>query len=310
MLRCFADIRVNEYIVGEGPPTLTVVVTSWYASEVQTEEDAAVAAAETLLIFGGTSGQLLVTGGIEAREKIMFIGPESDYAIEAFKVRDAWDLVRIDDGSFMVHHPWRSHWLGEDESAYRSKMFRSKVEWTLDAFKKEAVAAHNARNEKYDGRIADGTQYPRVIANASNLHKHYVETGAVNHPEGPPAREFPPACGLAVRDHPGIYLTLLRECSTLLEFKDELRGTATLNWSVDTPIANWDGVRIVGGQVMSLLLEDRGLDGTIPAGLWRKLGGLFELRLSGNNLTGCIPPELKRVATNDLDDLGLPDCAG
>ena len=39
------------------------------------------------------------------------------------------------------------------------------------------------------------------------------------------------------------------------------------------------------------------------------LAGLQSLRLSGNpSLSGCVPPALRDVATNDLADLALPDC--
>ena len=38
--------------------------------------------------------------------------------------------------------------------------------------------------------------------------------------------------------------------------------------------------------------------------------GLVTLHLGGNGLVGCVSPELAEVESNDLDDLGLPPCAG
>ena len=119
----------------------------------------------------------------------------------------------------------------------------------------------------------------------------------------------PPACGLAVPSHadnPG----LVRDCETLLAVRDTLRGTGALNWSVDTTITDWDGVTVEGtpGRVTRLSLPSKSLTGTIPAGLGRL--DLTTLKLAGNSLTGCIPPALREFATNDLDDLGLPDCTG
>ena len=57
-----------------------------------------------------------------------------------------------------------------------------------------------------------------------------------------------------------------------------------------------------------LLLTDNQLTGEIPAALG-SLGDLKNLHLGVNQLTGCIPPALRNVEDNDLDSLGLQDCA-
>ena len=51
------------------------------------------------------------------------------------------------------------------------------------------------------------------------------------------------------------------------------------------------------------------MTGPIPAELG-SLTKLEELFLSGNQLTGCIPAGIATVANNDLNQLGLPFCAG
>ena len=288
--RCFSDIRVNDYIVGAGPSTLTVVIDSYKMTAV-TEEHR-------------RRTESWLTRIVDGREKIMFIGVEPDHSVEAFKVWEVWDMVRTDGDAVMVHHLYRNYWLGEDEAKYRSE-----VEWTVDAFKKEAIAAHEARYAKYDGRIADGPQYPRIIADASNLHDYYVETGAVNHPDGPPRRELPPACGLAVPDAVQNPATV-RDCRVLLAARDALQGTGTLNWGVETTISEWDGIRMEYGLVVGIILNGKELTGTVPEELVRLNSWLEELRLSGNSLTGCIPVDLRDVPNHDLDQLGLPDCAG
>ena len=129
---------------------------------------------------------------------------------------------------------------------------------------------------------------------------------------------------------------LMRDCIRLLAMKDTLRGTATLNWSLDTPITSWDGVTLNGtpSRVSRLLLPSKRLTGSIPSSFGsffhlthlthlnlsgnsltgnippelERLEGLAELRLSGNSLTGCIPLSLKDVATNDLSSLNLLYC--
>ena len=102
---------------------------------------------------------------------------------------------------------------------------------------------------------------------------------------------------------------LMRDCQTLLAAKDALRGTGTLNWSVETDIGSWDGVTVEGTpkRVTKLKLANKGLTGMIPEDL-EKLDALTELRLSGNSLTGCIPGGLKGVTTNDLSSLNLLYC--
>ena len=58
-----------------------------------------------------------------------------------------------------------------------------------------------------------------------------------------------------------------------------------------------------------LSLSGNQLTGTIPTWL-STLTNLEQLFLSGNQLTGCIPAGIADVANNDLDQLGLPFCAG
>ena len=100
---------------------------------------------------------------------------------------------------------------------------------------------------------------------------------------------------------------LASDCALLLEAKDTLRGTETLNWSADTAIASWEGITVGGSPLRAteLVLDgwnswrtagrDILLNGTIPAAL----GGLSKLQrltLSRNALTGTIPVELAHMS--------------
>ena len=86
---------------------------------------------------------------------------------------------------------------------------------------------------------------------------------------------------------------LVSDCNTLLAARDTLAGTATLNWSVSTPIDQWEGVTVSGSppRVTELILPEKGLTGEIPAEL-ATLSNLRELSLSSNQLTGQIPTAL------------------
>ena len=126
---------------------------------------------------------------------------------------------------------------------------------------------------------------------------------------------------------------LVHDCETLLQSRDALSGSGSLDWSTDTPIADWQGVTVGGspGRVTGISLRDGGLDGTIPTALGvisnletldlrdngltgeippqlGNLTGLRELHLSGNSLSGCVPGHLRAVATNDLSDLDIRHC--
>lgn len=93
-------------------------------------------------------------------------------------------------------------------------------------------------------------------------------------------------------DSPG----LVHDCEALLKLRDELAGTAKLNWSGHRTMAYWDGVGLAGSplRVHELILWGQGLSGTIPTAL----GELSELRLlslSWNYLGGGIPRELAQL---------------
>ena len=85
----------------------------------------------------------------------------------------------------------------------------------------------------------------------------------------------------------------IRDCEALLEARDTLAGTATLDWSEDVSLGEWEGVGVdkETRRVARLFLQRKGLNGTIPSALG-DLSSLEWLYLHANDLTGEIPPEL------------------
>ena len=152
---------------------------------------------------------------------------------------------------------------------------------------------------------------------------HFVRSGAGRPlvlvlpsvaPASAPSPERSACAGGAAVRFPAGNPGLVADCAALLRAQAALRGADALNWSADTPIALWDGVvagRASGARrVQELRLEDRGLEGAIPAALGG-LTGLRELRLDGNRLTGAIPPELgllPRLEELRLDGNRLAGC--
>ena len=113
--------------------------------------------------------------------------------------------------------------------------------------------------------------------------------------------EHPCVSGGAVPD--ATNTGLVSDCGMLLAARDTLAGTASLNWSADTPITEWNGVVLgeTSGRVTEILLGGMGLNGRIPTELG-SLANLTELGLDNNELTGEIPPELGRPVQPDGSD--------
>ena len=345
---CFADVRVNAYLLGSGPPTLTVIVEeSVYAIGSDNDDygleqlESRRSAYERALAEGGRfeydfplhRGHVLPKGavatgppgGIGGREVVLFIGPSNSLAVEAWEVFGTWDVERREDDIVVVLHPYRQ-W-------FDLETHRALLEMELPAFTQEVTAAHQARVAANGGRTRRDPSFPMLVTDANRLRQFFSDPKVGGYAPGAPTpAQPPPPCGLAVPDQ-GANPGLMRDCQTLLAAKDALARTATLNWSVDTAITSWDGVTTGGtpSRVSKVELSSESLGGTIPAALGslfelthldlsansltgdipRELGwlaNLEEIRLSGNSLTGCIPITLKDVATNDLGSLNLLYC--
>ena len=347
LFQCFADVRVNGYILGEGLDRLTVQVSFlhyWDGYYARTAAEDGMTEQELIDFFLEAFVIILEEGygrtgeGIYGREVVLFIGPGHSQAIEVWEVFETWDVQRREDDTVIVVHPHRDSWRASRPDDYQT--YRSQLEMELPAFTQAVIAANQARVTEYGGRIApadiqsraEGVDLPMLATSTDQLRQFYTDTGAYDHPGGPPSQP-PPPCGLAVPDqvnNPG----LMRDCITLLGLKDTLRGTAALNWSVDTPITTWEGVSLNASstRVAELELDDEGLAGTIPPSLEElsalvtldlsdnaltggvpvelgELPNLETLWISGNELAGCIPAALRGVAESDLDRLGLRYCS-
>ena len=119
------------------------------------------------------------------------------------------------------------------------------------------------------------------------------------------AVEYDCTSGVAIAD-PENGADLVADCEVLLAARDELAGSATLNWSADLPMAEWDGVTTGGSteRVTELRLAGRSLDGTLPAGL-SELAGLTALDVSENGVSGRFPSAYDRLGV--LAELQVQD---
>ena len=116
--------------------------------------------------------------------------------------------------------------------------------------------------------------------------------------------------GAAVPD-PDANPRLAEDCAALLEIRRSVQGVGRLNWSVDRPIGEWDGVTLGGTppRVRELALPGRGMRGPWPAALGR-LTDLRVLDLSGNRLTGELPERLSELQQLERLALGFNNLRG
>ncbi len=184
-------------------------------------------------------------------------------------------------GSSSEPHFTSERFLSEEEGAERN-------EFWADATGRPTRARRTIFPPEYDG-----------VSNTDTgvVEYTYSDYGQPNIIEAPCAGAAPDQA-----DNPG----LMRDCVNLLAAKDTLRGSATLNWSVETAITSWDGVTVEGtpSRVTELALYTRGLSGVIPSELG-DLTALERLLLTSNELTGTIPTELADLTA--LVDLVLSD---
>ena len=246
---CYADVRVNAYIVGTGPSVLTAIVafdnygfhgiSEYGPAEVETLQ----ATWEIALIEGGEQLRRphVVTGpsgGITGREAILFLGPSSSASAEAWQVYEKWDVQRREDEAAVAVHPDVFFYQYQRPESYESLL--PQLELTLPAFGQATTAAHQARVAANGGRVRPDPAFPMLVSDASQLSTYFREVGAYSDPASPPAQPPPVltcANGTAVTD-PNTNWGLVQDCEALLAAKDTLRGTATLNWSKDLAIVN------------------------------------------------------------------------
>lgn len=173
LLQCFIDVRVNDYLIGVGPPTMSVVayVYPFYYPDDDTSH---------LVEKYGLDGDVY-----EGREGVLFLAPAPTTVVEAWRMTEFW-AVRRDGEAVLVVAPYKNI----IESTYQDKFTAEELallEKPLSDFEiiiKEAAAA---RAEATGGRIGVGDDLPMLITDANLLRPYYEGPGVgVDYDSDPP----------------------------------------------------------------------------------------------------------------------------
>ena len=325
-LSCFADFQVQEYLLGSGATTITVAYDRLAESRsyelYRLAHEAGEIRGDPLLDEGpyrDSQDRLRVDVEeylaeiVEERDSVVFLAPMGEHnaiGIEAWQAVAQWDIQTSADST---------------EMALRYGAPNADPEYT------QTLANLRAR---IDAAASSDQFSDSRIPNTSGLSQRYHDIGAYDDitpgdgdsttftPAQPPAA-LTCATGSAITN-PGSNRQLVHDCEALLDIRDALAGTATLNWSADTAIGSWAGITTGGTptRVTKLVLPSKSLTGTIPpdiASLFNleeldlssnqltgeipsSLGDLTNLtkwRLAGNHLTGCVPSALEAVPDSD-----------
>ena len=293
-LKCYANYSVQSYLLGAGPTAVTVAydreergpsyalysrshAAGYYRgatklSEADFEdrlEEIAYEAAEELMETIGN------------RQSVVFLAPMGAFgavAVEAWQAVEQWDLQTKTTEAGAKSVVAVRYGVPADDSEYSLP---------YADLKRRVTAA--AGTDSFAGKR---------IANVSGLKQYYRDIGAYGDitPGDGKTTTFtpagtPPHCGGAVGTTANS--GLVRDCFALMDAKDTLRGTASLNWDFGRAIGTWDGVTVGGTpqRVTGLDLPAKKLTGTVPSSLG-KLSQLTRLYLQDNKLTGSIPSEL------------------
>ena len=100
---------------------------------------------------------------------------------------------------------------------------------------------------------------------------------------------------------------LAKDCNILLNIRDELSGTGSLNWSANLDMRDWTGITF-GVRVENIRLKNLGLNGSIPFAIGR-LAGLATLTIE-DNLSGILPSSLGNLSNLERLELVFNKLSG
>ena len=192
LLICFVDARVNSYLVGTGPPTLSVSVHNYF-------------------FLGGEGGEFdwlieadrgVVAAAYEGREGVLFLAPSATTVVEGWWMTEFWDVQQTGN-TLNVVAPFKedieylvgSGFVPEELEREFTLEKLALLERPLSEFETIINEGAVARTTETGGRIGIGDDLPMLITDANLLRPYYEGPGVgVSYETDAPALP-PPAPG-------------------------------------------------------------------------------------------------------------------
>ena len=171
-VKCYMDVRANEYYVADGPEVVTVLLfrEGYSAGDPPPEE------------FSRYMEELLNgSEGLAGVEVVIFLGPDIDVSSQVLALLGYWDMRKNADGTVTAIHPESHLWEGADRQRHIALL-----EMSLPDLDTALDTAQAARVAKFGGRIGAAEDLPMLITDAGNLRDYFEAVGAYDHPDGPP----------------------------------------------------------------------------------------------------------------------------
>ncbi len=166
---CFVDVAVREYIVGEGPPLLTVALRRYNIDSTIAESYSAQELEERY-----RNRKSKVAASFEGKELVVFLTTPLTLTVESWYIKGFftfWYVQKGDNGEYRA--------VSANIVYAQTEEDRQHLDMLLTDLVQEVKAAALKRNELTGGRVTDDPSTPLLVTDANYLSDFYKSAGAV-----------------------------------------------------------------------------------------------------------------------------------
>lgn len=189
---CFADVRVNDYIVGEGPATLTIGL--HYETFTEFRGHTWESDREFVIEHEFKNPDVRTAAVYEGRELVLFLKPTDTMTVEAWAVGGHWDTWFVLQDEAGITAAWRDRGPAVSEVNLDDLVTGVKAAAAARTASSATTAAGSAPTT-----LAWGSAPPFLVTRADQLKDFYIAGGAVYEGDDattvlPPPAPTPPRC--------------------------------------------------------------------------------------------------------------------